>query len=254
MPESGGGRAGARRIDFADMPVKIARETRGLPGRVKYGFVMNEFLEACGLDGRLRLDLDGPGGPERRALDQPFAVIGRNAGADLTLSDRRVSRRHAYLQAIAGEVFCVDLGSRAGVYWGRHRRRSGWVDREQGVVIKPFRIRQGKAGGAAGGSEGSDRPENPLAKQSADVARLERRGPGILARGGRAILLEDEPPADPGGKVPRLSGPADGPRDLEVSLQPPAHADGSLGRRPARSRRDRRQRGERPLSADRRRR
>ena len=185
----------------------------------------------------------------RLALDQPFAVIGRNASADLTLSDRRVSRRHAYVQAIAGEVFCVDLGSRAGVFWGRHRRRSGWVDREEGVVIKPFRIRPGKAGGEGSGARGESAREAIRGPRSP-----EQRGPGILARGGRAILLEDEPPADPGGEVPPLSGPADGPRDFEVSLQPPAHADGSLGRRPARSRRDCRQRGERPLSTDRRRR
>ncbi len=125
---------------------------------------MQEFLEACGLEDRLRLDLDGPAGPGRVALEQPFAVIGRNASADLTLSDRRVSRRHAYLQAIAGEVFCVDLGSRAGVSWGRHRRRSGWVGREEGVVIKPFRIRPGMAGG-----ERLDRADDPLAKQSADL-------------------------------------------------------------------------------------
>ena len=133
---------------------------------------MHEFLEACGLDRRLRLDLDGPGGPERRSLDQPFAVIGRNAGADLTLSDRRVSRRHAYLQAIAGEVFCVDLGSRSGVCWGRRLGRSGWIDREQGVVINPFRIRQAKAGRTTGGSGGSDRPHDPLAKQSEDLGHL----------------------------------------------------------------------------------
>ncbi len=130
---------------------------------------MHKFFEACGVDGGLRLDLDGPGGPECRVLDQPFAVIGRNAGADVTLTDRRVSRRHAYLQAIAGEVFCVDIGSRAGVYWGRLRRPSGWVDREQGVIINPFRMRRGEADAAAGGPAGADRPADPLGRQSADL-------------------------------------------------------------------------------------
>lgn len=152
------------------MPIDTAREPMGLLGRVGYGIVMDKFFEVCGLDGRLRLDLDGPGGPECRTLDQPFAVIGRTSGADLTLSDRRVSRRHAYLQAIAGEVFCVDIGSRAGVFWGRRRGRSGWVDREQGVVISPFRIRRGKDDGVGGGPEGSGRTDDPLARQSADGA------------------------------------------------------------------------------------
>jgi len=122
------------------------------------------------LNSCLRLDLDGPSGPEHRDLPQPFAVIGRNAGADVTLGDRRVSRRHAYLQAIAGGVFCVDLGSRAGVFWDRRRGRSGWVDRERGVVINPFHIRQDKADCAAWESEGFDRPKDPLAKQSEDLS------------------------------------------------------------------------------------
>ncbi|MDQ3245287.1 MAG: FHA domain-containing protein, partial [Pseudomonadota bacterium] len=161
---------------------------------MKYGIVMHEFFEACGLDGRLQLDLEGPGGPVCRSLDRPFAVIGRNAGADLTLSDRRVSRRHAYLQAIAGEVFCVDLGSRSGVLWGRHCGRSGWVDREPGVVINPFRIRQGKAEGAAGASEGSDRPEDPLAKQF----------PGLTLSGGVVLEFSHEEVEQSSWKMNRM--------------------------------------------------
>ena len=187
---------------------------RGPTGRVKRGFVMHEFLEACGLDGRLRLDLDGPAGPVRLALEQPFAVIGRNVGADLTLSDRRVSRRHAYVQAIAGEVFCVDLGSRAGILWGRHRRRSGWIDREQGVVINPFRIRR-RPGGRSRGIG----PRGQPAREAIRGPRPpERRAPGVLSRGDQPCLLEDEPAAGPGGEVPSLPGPTDHPRASRGSI------------------------------------
>src|SRR5438067_12259201 len=104
---------------------------------------MAQFLEACGATGPLQLQVEAPGQPEpvRRLLPQPFAVVGRNPEADLPLDDARVSQRHAYLQVIAGRLFCVDLQSRTGVSWGRRPLRSGWLERDRAVGIGPFRVR-----------------------------------------------------------------------------------------------------------------
>jgi pSer/pThr/pTyr-binding forkhead associated (FHA) protein len=120
----------------------------------------DSFLSACGASGPLWLDAESPGGADRRwILSRPFAVVGRDPGADLILDHAQVSRRHAYLQVIAGRVFCVDLGSRTGVAWEGRPRRSGWVDRQQRVRIGPFQIR-------AGGSAGPADLEDPLTARS----------------------------------------------------------------------------------------
>jgi pSer/pThr/pTyr-binding forkhead associated (FHA) protein len=106
---------------------------------------LGQFLEACGSNGplRLRLGLEAPGAVETasRALQQPFAVIGRDAGADLCLDSPEISRRHVYLQVIAGRVFCIDLDSRTGTHWEDGPRPWGWVDPERGIRIGSVRIR-----------------------------------------------------------------------------------------------------------------
>lgn len=110
-----------------------------------------EFLEECGLSGSLRLAVDDPHaavGPGAWELHQPFAVIGREAPADVVLGRADVSRCHAYLQAIGGRVFCVDLHSRTGIHWEEGRRPWGWVDPGEAVRIGPARIRPG--GSASG--------------------------------------------------------------------------------------------------------
>ena len=77
----------------------------------------------------MRLVVEGPraGGGESRVLPQPFAVIGRDERADVILDDPRVSRRHVYLQAVAGQVFWVDLESRTGTCDETGTRKSGWL-------------------------------------------------------------------------------------------------------------------------------
>jgi pSer/pThr/pTyr-binding forkhead associated (FHA) protein len=104
--------------------------------------LMDPFLKASGLTGplRFRLCCDGRPTVDERSLDRPFALIGRDRPADICLLDRRVSRRHAYFQAIAGAVACVDLQSRTGVWWGDESRRSGWLGLGQAVGVGPFRI------------------------------------------------------------------------------------------------------------------
>jgi len=121
------------------------------------------FLKACGLSDShaFALDVEGPGEGEvvSRTFKRPFALIGRDPNADLVLDHALVSGRHAYLQVIAGRVYCVDLGSRSGVDWEKGPSRSGWVDRTWGIRIGPYRIR-------AGAGMGAPNLEDPLAARS----------------------------------------------------------------------------------------
>lgn len=91
-------------------------------------------LMVDGLDRIVRLD----------SATRPFLVVGRSTECDLTLPDSEVSHRHASLQLFRGEVFCVDLMSRTGTYWGEERRRSGWLAPGEHLKIGPYRIRYPK--------------------------------------------------------------------------------------------------------------
>src|SRR4051812_22192252 len=100
---------------------------------------MGEFVSACGSAGPLLLGVEEPGTPgvSWRVFGQPFLVVGRAPGADLFLNDPAVSRRHAYLQLIAGRLFCVDLLSRTGTRWGDETGLWGWVQPDPGIRIGP---------------------------------------------------------------------------------------------------------------------
>jgi pSer/pThr/pTyr-binding forkhead associated (FHA) protein len=101
---------------------------------------MDEFLSSCGADGPLRLDVTGPSPRQsvRCVFEQPCVMIGRDVGNDLRLDHEQVSRRHAYLQLMAGRIFCIDLGSRTGLWWGRRTRSAGWLDSP--MHIGPYRL------------------------------------------------------------------------------------------------------------------
>lgn len=105
---------------------------------------MNDpFLDACGANGPLLLNTESPGvtGGETRAFDLPFVLAGRDPRSDLRLTHPDVSDRHAYLQMIDGQVLCVDLGSRLGVFQGGKCQRLGYLDRDRPVRIGPYRVR-----------------------------------------------------------------------------------------------------------------
>ncbi|MBI3410913.1 MAG: FHA domain-containing protein [Planctomycetes bacterium] len=104
---------------------------------------MESFLKACGANGPLFLQVEKRAAeePQRKILDQPFAVVGRDQRADLTLLGEQVSRRHAYLQVIGGTVFCIDLESRTGTHWDGQSRSFGWVYHDQLVRVGKHKIR-----------------------------------------------------------------------------------------------------------------
>ncbi|GAC1474678.1 MAG: hypothetical protein NVSMB9_25510 [Isosphaeraceae bacterium] len=104
---------------------------------------MNPFFDACGGSEPLLLRLETPGTPggESRGFDLPFVIVGREARADLRLSDPEVCDRHAYLQLVGGQLLYVDLGSRLGIYQTGKCQRLGYVDRDRAIRIGPYRIR-----------------------------------------------------------------------------------------------------------------
>ncbi|HEV8000446.1 MAG TPA: FHA domain-containing protein [Planctomycetaceae bacterium] len=94
------------------------------------------------LPGMFRLALSGPDEPEptQLAINGPIALIGREESCACRLNHPNISRRHAYLQAIFGRIFCVDLGSRTGTHWGDSARKSGWLDPGSPIRIGPYQI------------------------------------------------------------------------------------------------------------------
>jgi pSer/pThr/pTyr-binding forkhead associated (FHA) protein len=92
----------------------------------------------------------------------PFALVGRSARADLMLDVSSISRRHAYLQMVAGRVFCLDLDSRTGIHWDGIRRRSGWLGRGQALGVGSLKIRL--LGGDREGLAPPTRDHSPLVR------------------------------------------------------------------------------------------
>jgi pSer/pThr/pTyr-binding forkhead associated (FHA) protein len=123
-----------------DAAPAIRRPGGDLP---RAGFeAMDEFLSSCGADGPLRLDVTGPAPRQavRCVFEQPCVMIGRDLGNDLRLDHDQVSRRHAYLQVLSGRTFCVDLGSRTGLWWGKRTRNCGWL--ESPMYIGSYRLQR----------------------------------------------------------------------------------------------------------------
>lgn len=129
---------------------------------------LDSFQSACGAAGPLALDVEGPGPGETQhhALDQPFAVVGRDPRADLCLDEWHVSRRHAYLQLIEGRWFCIDLLSQTCTHWADGRRRYGWIEPGEAIDIGPFRLR------LPGDVNGKHTSGDPLNDRVADSAAL----------------------------------------------------------------------------------
>jgi pSer/pThr/pTyr-binding forkhead associated (FHA) protein len=95
-------------------------------------------------------------------------VVGRDDACEVTLSDPEVSMRHAWLQALGGRVFAVDLGR--GLSWPGGARGAGWLDVGTPVRIGPFLLSLL--------ATASDRPTtyppsyNPMASDAGAKARL----------------------------------------------------------------------------------
>lgn len=98
---------------------------------------MSLFLNACGMKRPLQIEVENRVSRriEIRSLDQPFAVIGRDPNCDVVLDDKQVSRRHAYLQVIGGQLFWVDLDSQLGTYADGQALKAGWLGDGRTIAV-----------------------------------------------------------------------------------------------------------------------
>jgi hypothetical protein len=149
--------------------------------------------------------LRAPGGAWVRVAPLP-AEIGRDPGLGIALRDPAVSRRHAALRAVGGEVVIADLGSRGGVRLGGVRLAAGAELPLRGsgeIALGPttlLRFEVGDGFVALEGASGLDRGLRALAGEAPvpietvlpgtaglavtlarDVIRLERR-PDVAVR------------------------------------------------------------------------
>src|SRR5438105_10214741 len=123
-------------------------------------------------------------------LYQPFAIIGREPRAHLQLDHDQVSRRHAYRQVVGARLFLLDLDSRLGTVWVSGPRRSGWLDKEQGIQIGPYSIHHASVNGngtALGAESGSAAPP-VLLRQGLPAVTLE-----FINRTGRSTTWQMSP-------------------------------------------------------------
>ena len=88
----------------------------------------------------LLVEWPGAAQPERLELDRPFLLIGCDPTCDLPLDHPDVAPREAYLQWVAGHLFCTDLGREVGPRSDRRApKASPWVER-QPLQIGPCRL------------------------------------------------------------------------------------------------------------------
>jgi pSer/pThr/pTyr-binding forkhead associated (FHA) protein len=100
---------------------------------------MNKAVRATtGL--RLLVTEETRGEPRLIELSLPFGIVGAAKQADIQLAGSDVSYRHAYLQVLGDRVFCVDLGSKSGIFWGLERRTSGWIPRGESIRIASYTL------------------------------------------------------------------------------------------------------------------
>jgi len=124
----------------------------------------------------LEIERQGQSWTVRHTLSLPFALIGRDERADLRLKDNRVSSRHAYLQVVAGRLWYVDLGSRAGAH-GRPDQPTPLLRRGQYLAIDPFVVRLAEGGWS---EDGTADLVNPLTSDSYHPSALPRVGLDFL--------------------------------------------------------------------------
>jgi pSer/pThr/pTyr-binding forkhead associated (FHA) protein/anti-anti-sigma regulatory factor len=136
------------------------------------------------LPGMFRLAVTAPDEqqPTVQVVNGPFALVGRTEGCTCHFDHPTVGRRHAYLQALYGRIYCIDLGSSAGTFWGNSPRPGGWVDPEDLIRIGPYQIRLMDTMGLGASSNELSTDFNPLDRYAGDVGPLPKTV--IQVRGG----------------------------------------------------------------------
>jgi pSer/pThr/pTyr-binding forkhead associated (FHA) protein len=73
-------------------------------------------------------------------ITKPYAIVGRNSSCDICLHHEDVSKQHAYLQVLDGRLFCIDQGSRHGIFWKETPQLYGWMYPGQPIEIGPYSL------------------------------------------------------------------------------------------------------------------
>jgi pSer/pThr/pTyr-binding forkhead associated (FHA) protein/anti-anti-sigma regulatory factor len=136
------------------------------------------------LPGMFRLAVTAPDEeqPTIQVVNGPFALVGRADGCTCRFDHPAVGRRHAYLQALYGRIYCIDLGSGGGTLWGDSPHPGGWIDPEDVIRIGPYQIRLIDSMGLGTGSEELSKDFNPLDRYAGDIGPLPKTT--IQVRGG----------------------------------------------------------------------
>ena len=162
---------------------------------------INGFMIACGMTGPLELEVEDRRHDvvERRVYHQPYVLVGRAPTSDLPLDDDQVSRRHVYLQVVAGRLYCLDLASRTGIHWEDGTFGSGSLDYKGGLKIGPFviRLREGLPSPAETETEGEGQ-RGSRSWESDSGEQRPRRLPRVT------LVFGGEPPVQPPWRINRM--------------------------------------------------
>jgi pSer/pThr/pTyr-binding forkhead associated (FHA) protein len=135
---------------------------------------LNElFMAGCGVFGGWTVHLSRPEHrDEERTFHTPYALVGSRPENCLHLPSSHISRRHAYLQALPGGIFCVDLNSRAGVRFGDEQAPAGWLRPDCPVHFGPYTLDLLPNPHAGWLAPPEWAQENPLVDRAGDTAPL----------------------------------------------------------------------------------
>jgi pSer/pThr/pTyr-binding forkhead associated (FHA) protein len=117
-------------------PMIVGREAMPVPGD-PFGLMIGEEDRSH----KISLSIDGLRKDFRlNSRNRPLLMIGRSKQCDVVLPNTKVTTRHACLKLIGSQVYCVDLASQNGTYWGKKRCCSGWLKVGRPIRIRPFSI------------------------------------------------------------------------------------------------------------------
>lgn len=153
-----------------------------------------DFFQDCGTSSPPLLEVEHHERLDRtrQTMALPFAVLGSEERADLRLEDQEVSHRHAYLQVVAGSVWCADLGSRTGTHDQTGAPCPAALLDSRGIRIGPYTIR--RVDETTRGENASTAPVNPISSAADDPSLFPRLA--LEIRGGAArqmVWLVDRP-------------------------------------------------------------
>jgi pSer/pThr/pTyr-binding forkhead associated (FHA) protein len=165
------------------------------------------------LPGMFRLEIIAPDDaePTMQVVNGSFALIGRTEGSTCRLNHPAVARRHAYLQAIYGRLYCLDLGSGGGTSFGDTQRAGGWFDPDSVIRIGGYQIRLVDTLGLGAGSDALPTGFNPLDRFANEQNQLPQVDLHVRGSGRRAHYTISRPITLVGSAAPcklRLGDPS----------------------------------------------